>query len=45
VIGGEETYTYDSQNRLIGYSYPRTKAACAYDALDRRIDKTVDGVA
>ncbi|MEM8572635.1 MAG: RHS repeat-associated core domain-containing protein [Pseudomonadota bacterium] len=39
-----ETYTYDSQNRLIGYTSPTTTATYHYDALDRRIAKTVDGV-
>ncbi len=28
----------------MGYTSPTTEAACAYDALDRRIAKTVDGV-
>lgn len=39
-----ETYIYDSQNRLIGYASSGTTAAYAYDALDRRITKTVGGV-
>jgi len=38
-----ESYSYDSQNRLAGYSSPTTSATYAYDALDRRIAKTVDG--
>jgi RHS repeat-associated protein len=42
--GEAETYTYDRQNRLIGYSSSVTEATYAYDALDRRIAKTVDGV-
>jgi YD repeat-containing protein len=42
--GEEELYTYDRQNRLIGYTSPTTEATYAYDALDRRIAKTVDGV-
>jgi RHS repeat-associated protein len=42
--GDAETYTYDRQNRLIGYISPTTEATYAYDALDRRIAKTVDGV-
>ena len=37
-----ETYTYDSQNRLVGYANPTTTASYAYDALDRRVGKTVD---
>ena len=41
--GAVETYTYDSQNRLVGYA-GSTTATYAYDALDRRIAKTVDGV-
>ena len=41
--GDVETYTYDSQNRLVGYASPTTTASYAYDAMDRRIAKTVDG--
>ena len=41
--GAVETYTYDSQNRLVGYTGAQV-ATYAYDALDRRIAKTVDGV-
>jgi YD repeat-containing protein len=41
--GAVETYTYDSQNRLVGYANPTTTASYAYDALDRRVAKTVDG--
>lgn len=41
--GEVETYTYDSQNRLVGYASPTTTASYAYDALERRIAKTVDG--
>ena len=41
--GSVETYTYDSQNRLVGYAGAQV-ATYAYDALDRRIAKTVDGV-
>jgi RHS repeat-associated protein len=40
--GAIETYTYDSQNRLVGYAGAST-ASYAYDALDRRIAKTVNG--
>ncbi|HHI70325.1 MAG TPA: hypothetical protein ENJ91_04935 [Rhodobacteraceae bacterium] len=41
-VGGVvETYSYDSQNRLVGYSSPTTTATYAYDALNRRIAKTV----
>lgn len=42
--GAVETYAYDSQNRLVGYTSPTTTATYAYDALDRRIAKVVDGV-
>lgn len=40
--GAVETYSYDSQNRLIGYASPTTTAAYAYNALDRRFAKVVD---
>ncbi len=43
--GAVETYSYDSQNRLIGYSDGATVASYAYDTLGRRIAKVVDGVA
>jgi RHS repeat-associated protein len=42
--GAVEIYSYDSQNRLVGYASPTTTASYAYDALDRRIAKVVDGV-
>ncbi len=38
-----ETYSYDSQNRLVGYASEVTTAAYAYDAMGRRIAKDVDG--
>ena len=41
--GAVESYSYDSQNRLIGYASETTTASYAYDAMDRRIAKTVDG--
>ncbi|MCB2127940.1 MAG: hypothetical protein KDE03_02390 [Rhodobacteraceae bacterium] len=41
--GAVESYAYDSQNRLVGYSSATTTARYAYDALDRRIAKSVDG--
>ncbi|WP_299695392.1 FG-GAP-like repeat-containing protein [uncultured Tateyamaria sp.] len=41
--GSVETYSYDSQNRLVGYASPTVTASYAYDALDRRIGKMVDG--
>ena len=39
--GDVETYTYDSENRLVGYASPTTTASYAYDAVERRISKTV----
>ena len=42
--GAVESYSYDSQNRLVGYASDSTTASYAYDALERRIAKTVDGV-
>ena len=42
--GSVETYTYDAQNRLIGYTSDTTTATYAYDTLERGIAKTVDGV-
>ena len=41
--GAVETYSYDSQNRLVGYASDTTTASYAYDAMDRRIAKVVDG--
>ncbi|WP_175484878.1 PKD domain-containing protein [Jannaschia pohangensis] len=41
--GVVESYGYDSQNRLVSYTDGVTTATYAYDALDRRIAKTVDG--
>ena len=41
--GTTETYAYDSQNRLTGYTSPATTATYAYDALDRRVAKVVGG--
>ena len=41
--GAVEDYAYDSQNRLIGYANATLTARYAYDALDRRIAKVVDG--
>ena len=42
--GTVETYTYDSQNRLVGYVSDTTTASYAYDALERRVGKLIDGV-
>ncbi|RMA40611.1 hypothetical protein [Rhodophyticola porphyridii] len=39
-----ETYIYDSQNRLIGWTDGVSVISCAYDALDRRIAVTVDAM-
>ncbi|MHA6268361.1 PKD domain-containing protein [Aliiroseovarius sp. CAU 1755] len=41
--GDVETYAYDSQNRLVGYANATLSARYAYDALDRRIAKIIDG--
>lgn len=43
ITGDVETYSYDSQNRLVGYVSPATTASYAYDAMERRIAKTVNG--
>ncbi|WP_227288060.1 RHS repeat-associated core domain-containing protein [Boseongicola sp. H5] len=42
--GAVETYSYDSQNRLIGWADGVSVISYAHDALDRRIAVTVDGV-
>ncbi len=39
-----ETYSYDSQNRLIGWTDGVSAISYAHDALDRRIAVTLDGV-
>ncbi|RMA41352.1 RHS repeat-associated core domain-containing protein [Rhodophyticola porphyridii] len=44
MTGAVETCTYDSQNRLIGWTDGVSVISYAYDALDRRIGVTVDGV-
>ncbi|WP_227288082.1 RHS repeat-associated core domain-containing protein [Boseongicola sp. H5] len=44
VTGNVEAYTYDSQNRLIGWTDGVSVISYAHDALDRRIAVTVDGV-
>ena len=38
------TYIWDSQNRLTGISAPGVNAAFEYDALGRRVARTVNGV-
>nr|WP_286193633.1 RHS repeat-associated core domain-containing protein [Boseongicola sp. H5] len=42
--GAVETYSYDSQNRLIGWTEGVSAISYAHDALDRRIAVTLDGV-
>ncbi|WP_227288108.1 hypothetical protein, partial [Boseongicola sp. H5] len=42
--GAVETYSYDSQNRLIGWTDGVSAISYAHDALDRRIAVTLDGV-
>jgi RHS repeat-associated protein len=41
---GTTTYTWDARNRLAAISGPSTSASFAYDALGRRISKTINGV-
>jgi len=43
VGGAVETYTYDSQNRLVEYGSDTVTASYWYDAMDRRISKSLDG--
>ena len=40
--GGSNTFTYDAKNRLIQAVNPQHTSTYAYDALDRRVAKTVD---
>ena len=40
---GQETFTYDSANRLIGYSDGTTTASYKFDYLGRRVTRTVNG--
>ncbi|MFZ5965279.1 PKD domain-containing protein [Thalassococcus sp. BH17M4-6] len=42
--GEVETYSYDSQNRLVGYQSASDTAQYAYDALYRRIAKTTNSL-
>ena len=44
VSDGTNTYTYDELNRLLTFSNGITNASYTYDAFDRRISKTVNGV-
>lgn len=41
VDGSTEAYSFDSQNRLVGYQSDSVTATYAYDALDRRIAKAI----
>ena len=42
---GTTSYTWDGRNRLIGISGPTVRASFNYDALGRRISKTINGQA
>lgn len=42
---GTITYTWDTRNRLVGLSGPSVSASFGYDALGRRIQKVINGVA
>ncbi|MDH4188443.1 MAG: RHS repeat-associated core domain-containing protein, partial [Nitrospira sp.] len=42
---GTHTYISDSRNRLVGVNGPGLVATFAYDALNRRVLKTINGVA
>jgi RHS repeat-associated protein len=42
---GENAYNWDTRNRLISISGPGVNASFMYDALGRRVNKTVNGVA
>ena len=41
---GTNTYTYDEENRLSSVISPLSSATYTYDAFNRRVSKTVDGV-
>ena len=41
---GSNTFTYDAKNRLIQAVNPQHTSTYAYDALDRRVAKTVDSL-
>ncbi|MDJ0947046.1 MAG: DUF6531 domain-containing protein, partial [Kiloniellales bacterium] len=41
---GYNTYTFDAKNRLIQAVNPQHTSSYAYDALDRRVAKTVDAL-
>jgi len=40
---GETVYTWDARNRLISINGPDMQASFKYDALGRRIEKTING--
>ncbi len=42
---GANTYQWDARNRLIAISGPSLSASFSYDALGRRVSKTINGVA
>ncbi|MBI5025152.1 MAG: hypothetical protein HZC12_00170, partial [Nitrospirae bacterium] len=42
--GETTTYTYDTENRVTGISYPGMVAQYKYDSFGRRIEKNVNGV-
>ncbi len=44
ISDGTSTYTHDEENRLSSYSSLLVSASYQYDALDRRVAKTVNGV-
>ena len=41
---GNAAYTYDEENRLTTYNLPLSTGSYAYDAFNRRVSKTVNGV-
>ncbi|MDA2910141.1 hypothetical protein MYX04_04300 [Nitrospiraceae bacterium AH_259_D15_M11_P09] len=43
-LTGTTTYTWDARNRLVGISGPGLFAGFTYDALGRRVSKTINGI-
>jgi RHS repeat-associated protein len=41
---GNAAYTYDEENRLTTYNLPLSTGGYAYDAFNRRVSKTVNGI-